>query len=128
VGIRRDRDDGATLRAFISKWSGEAETLRRLGAHVDGAKLIDALLDDLHALTRAEAPTRSPSKKLPASPATRQTISASSSAPAPSPTQAARTPLESSAVTCLSSLQRCANRVARANLLAQHPGKSRGLS
>jgi hypothetical protein len=55
VGIRRDRDDGTTLRAFISKWSGEAETLRRLGAHVDGAKLIDALLIDLHALTRAEA-------------------------------------------------------------------------
>lgn len=55
MGIRQDRNDGTTLRAFISKWSGEAETLRRLGAHVDGAKLIDALLVDLQALSRAEA-------------------------------------------------------------------------
>ena len=56
MGIRGDRDDGTTLRGFISKWSGEAETLRRLGAHVNGAKLIDARLDDLHTITCAAAP------------------------------------------------------------------------
>jgi hypothetical protein len=55
VGVRRGCEDGTTLGAFISKWSGEAETLRRLGAHVDGAKLIDAILADLHALNRAQA-------------------------------------------------------------------------
>jgi hypothetical protein len=55
VAVRRASEDGTKLGAFISKWSGEAETLRRLGAHVDGAKLIDAILADLHALNRAQA-------------------------------------------------------------------------
>jgi hypothetical protein len=40
---------------LLAKWSGQAETLRRLGAHVDGAKLIEAILADLEAVARAEA-------------------------------------------------------------------------
>lgn len=52
---RRDRTEVCTLHAFVAKWSGEAETLRRLGAHVDGAVLIDAILSDLSALDRANA-------------------------------------------------------------------------
>jgi hypothetical protein len=52
---QRDRVEVGRLHAFRAKWSGEAETLRRLGAHVDGASLIDAILSDLHTLERAEA-------------------------------------------------------------------------
>lgn len=44
-----------TLHAYLAKWSHEAETLRRLGAHVDGAKLIEAMLADFRALVEAEA-------------------------------------------------------------------------
>lgn len=51
----RASDDRLTLQACVAKWSGEAEALRRLGAHVDGAKLIEAILADLQALGRAEA-------------------------------------------------------------------------
>ncbi len=42
-----------TLHACVAKWSGEAETLRRLGAHVDGAKLIEAILADFQTLLHA---------------------------------------------------------------------------
>lgn len=52
---RRASDDRLTLQACVAKWSGEAEALRRLGAHVDGAKLIEAILADLQASGRAEA-------------------------------------------------------------------------
>lgn len=55
MGVRRACEDGTPLGAFTSRWSGEAETLRRLGAPVDGAELIDAILVDLHALNCAEA-------------------------------------------------------------------------
>jgi len=42
-----------TLDACIAKWTADAETLRRLGAHVDGAKLIAAMLADLQGLARS---------------------------------------------------------------------------
>jgi len=35
VGARQASDERLTLQACVAKWSGEAETLRRLGAHVD---------------------------------------------------------------------------------------------
>jgi len=41
------------LDGFVARWSTEAETLRRLGAHVDGAKLIEAMLADLQAVARS---------------------------------------------------------------------------
>lgn len=50
------------LDRFVARWSAEAETLRRLGAHVDGAKLIETILADLQAVARgadAEALTLS---------------------------------------------------------------------
>jgi len=53
--MRRDADARLTLQACVAKWSGEAETLRRLGAHVDGAKLIEAILADFQAVRRAES-------------------------------------------------------------------------
>jgi hypothetical protein len=55
VRDQRGGNEVGTLQAFIAKWSDEAETLRRLGAHVDGALLIDAILADLSALDRANA-------------------------------------------------------------------------
>lgn len=50
---RRAPDDRLTLQACVAKWSGEAEALRRLGAQVDGAKLIEAILADLQGLARS---------------------------------------------------------------------------
>ena len=41
------------LDEFAAKWDAEAQILRRLGAHVDGAKLIDAILADLQSLSRS---------------------------------------------------------------------------
>lgn len=52
---RRASDERLTLQACVAKWIGEAEALRRLGAHVDGAKLIEAILTDMQAVGRAEA-------------------------------------------------------------------------
>ena len=51
---RRASDERLTLQACVAKWSGEAETLRRLGAHVDGAKLIEAIVADFQTVHRAE--------------------------------------------------------------------------
>lgn len=53
--VRRASDEQLALQACVAKWSGEAETLRRLGAQVDGAKLIEAILTDIQAAGRAEA-------------------------------------------------------------------------
>jgi hypothetical protein len=55
VRDRRSGSEVGTLQAFVAKWSDEAESLRRLGAHVDGALLIDAILADLSVLDRAKA-------------------------------------------------------------------------
>lgn len=52
---RRASDDRLTLQTCVAKWSDEAEALRRLGAQVNGAKLIEAILADFQALGRAEA-------------------------------------------------------------------------
>ena len=41
------------LDGILEKWGAEAEALRRLGAHVDGAKLIEAILADLQYLARS---------------------------------------------------------------------------
>ena len=41
------------LDEFVTKWDAEAESLRRLGAQVDGARLIEAILDDLQSLSRS---------------------------------------------------------------------------
>jgi hypothetical protein len=53
--MRRDADTRLTLQACVAKWSGEAETLRRLGAHVVGATLIEAILTDLRHVKDGEA-------------------------------------------------------------------------
>ncbi|GIW51245.1 MAG: hypothetical protein KatS3mg081_0600 [Gemmatimonadales bacterium] len=42
-------------RDFVEKWAAEAERLRRYGALVDGARLIDDLLEDFRALEADEA-------------------------------------------------------------------------
>jgi len=43
-----------TLGACLAKWTAEADSLRRLGAQVDGAKLIEAIVADFQAVNRAE--------------------------------------------------------------------------
>ena len=53
--MARQTVERLTLQATIAKWSSEAETLRRLGAHVDGASLIEAILADLRAASDANA-------------------------------------------------------------------------
>ena len=43
-----------TLDACLAKWTAEADSLRRLGAQVDGAKLIEAIVADFQAVNRAD--------------------------------------------------------------------------
>lgn len=53
--MARQGGERLSLLATIAKWTGEADKLRRLGAQVDGASLIQAILGDLQAAADTEA-------------------------------------------------------------------------
>ena len=50
----RDRADPRTREEFLSRWRAEGQRLRRIGAVVDPAKLLDEVLGDAQALFQAE--------------------------------------------------------------------------